>query len=289
MVMPNMENINHVAAAEASKPNAFKMAGELQHKVLQNKARKQRMATAAQQQNARQAQAAYNQAHANAKLENQAFDARKKNAAKAAAAQQATAKKAAAAHAKNVKAGTAAPAQGAAPRTFAMPAGPQGQAAQAHAAASAQAAKVMQQQRNHAHGQAIAMQNQMNRQAAQTQAQHARTLKQQINTAHGQALKMNAAMTPQSPTPAPGKPAQPLTVQPRSGGFKEHQNPAGSPQTRLPKLSDTETAKTGRENNFSVGTKKPSSNTQGLAAMGARLEAGLMQKKMTLPEPRKRV
>jgi hypothetical protein len=269
--IPNMENINAVARAEASSPNIFRKGEELHKAVMHKKARK-----AIQQQRA-QAQAKNEYAQGVKQAVQQSQAQQRTQQQQATAAQQA--------HTAGVKAGTTAPSPGAAPRTFSMPSGPVGQASQA-------AAKMAQQQRTQAHGQAIQMQNQMNRQAAQTQAQHAKVMKQQINTAHGEALKMQAGMEKAQTTPqkAPRKAAQPLTVTPKSKAYPLHQNPPGSSQQRLNTLSDTETAKTGKPNNFSVGSKKPSkTNTQGLAAMGSKLEAGLASKKFPLPEPRKRV
>lgn len=89
--------------------------------------------------------------------------------------QQTAAKKAAAAHAQGVKSGKVAPAQGAAPRTFAMAPTPQ---AKAQAKASAKQSTTMQQQRNFAHGEALKFQ------AAQFKVKQ-----QQVNNAHGQAIQ----------------------------------------------------------------------------------------------------
>jgi hypothetical protein len=282
----NFGNISSIAAQSHQGKNAFEIG---QH-LMKEGAERKRHKDIATQKNAREAQAAYNQQHATAIKVNNAINKQKAGQQRQA---QATAKKAAATHAAGVKKGTTAPMPGAAPRTFAMPAGPQAQAAQAHAKASEAAAKMMQQQRNSAHGQAIQMQNQMSRQAQQTQSQHARVMKQQINTAHGQALRMQAAKdkTAQAPFKAASKgKAVPLS-NPVARPFPEHQA-SGASERPLPTLSANETAKTGRPNTFSTGSKRaPSakSNLAGLGALGSKLEEGLATKKFPLPEPRKRV
>src|SRR5579859_5100809 len=130
----NFGNISSIAAQSSQGKNVFDVGKHL----LKEGAERKRHKDIAVQKNARQAQADYNQQHATAIKVNNALNKQK-------AAQQSQAKKAAAAHAAVVKKGTTAPGAGAAPRTFAMPAGPQGQAAQAHAAASTAAAKMMQQ------------------------------------------------------------------------------------------------------------------------------------------------
>jgi hypothetical protein len=99
--------------------------------------------------------------------------------AKNVAGQQKAAAQAAKAHAQGVKSGKVAPAQGAPPRTFAMGSTPQ--------------QKQQRQQRNQAHGQALQMQNQMNRAGAAKQSQSAKTMQQQRNFAHGEALKFQSA------------------------------------------------------------------------------------------------
>lgn len=124
--------------------------------------------------------------------------------AKNVAGQQKQAAQAAKAHAAGVKSGKVAPAQGAAPRTFAMGTTPQQKAAQKAAAQqSAAGAKTMQQQRNFAHGQAL------NYQAAQFRVQQ-----QQVNNAHGQAIQeankrakggppVNTSSAPKAPSLSP--------------------------------------------------------------------------------------
>lgn len=269
MVMPNMGNINAVAHQEAAKPNVFKKGVHLQKEYLHHQAKKAQQAEALKNKQKNEYAAGVNKAVKDSQKNQQR--------------QQAQAKQNARAQAQGVKSGRVAPSAGAAPRTFAMPAGPQGQAQKAHEKASAQAVKTMQQQRNFAHGQAIQMQNQMNRDAAKAQAAHAKTMKSQINTAHGQALK-------QAPT---AKPTQFADTSTKSNApFPTHEHPAGSSSAILPHLSATETAKTGRPNEFTVGSRRtPSakSNVAGLGAMGSKLEEGLATKKFPLPEPRKRV
>lgn len=68
--------------------------------------------------------------------------------------------------------------------------------------------------------------------------------------------------------------------------YPTHEHPAGSSSAILPRLSATETAKTGRPNTFTVGSRNIRGG--GIAAMGSMLEQGLAQRPLTLPEPNKR-
>lgn len=324
-LMPNHGNIN--AVAQGSGINAFSKGQHLIKEVGEHQAKKARMQAASRNKARRDWAAGVNQAV------NQS-QAQKKTQQQQAAAQAKQATQAQKTQAANVKAGRAAPAPGAAPRVFAMPAGPAGQAAAAHA-------KVRQQQINYAHGQAIQMQNAMNKQAAQAQANHAKVLKQQVNYAHGQAISMQnqmnraaakakpatpAAKAPTMPTfshaqntqaatpatgpkpstnpfkvntiqtPSPAKKAAPVSkgpvkfsnVSPQSNApYPTHVHPAGSSSAILPHLSATETGKTGRPNEFTVGSRNIKGS--GIAAMGSKLEEGLRTKPFPVPEPKRRV
>lgn len=188
-----------------------------------------------------------------------------------------TAQAAAKTHAKNVKAGRAAPAPGSAPRTFAMPAGPQGVQQRAQAS---QTAKNMASQINQAHGAAL-----------KEAADRAKVMQQQRNFAHGEALKESskrvkeaqkgAAPTPKRSAPAIATPAtqggpvqqasqgsQFVNVAPRSNEpFPTHQHPEGSSNLKLGNLSAAQP----RPNDFTVGSRnvKPG----GIAARGSQLES----------------
>lgn len=184
---------------------------------------------------------------------------------------------AAKAHAKNVKAGRAAPAPGSAPRTFAMPAGPQGVQQRTQAA---QAQKNVASQVNQAHGAAL-----------KEAADRAKVMQQQRNFAHGEALKEASRRTKEAqkgaaPTPkrASTQVATPTTeggpmqqasrgpqfvdVTPRSNApFPTHQHPEGSSNLKLGNLSEAQP----RPNDFTVGSRnvKPG----GIAARGSQLES----------------
>lgn len=199
-----------------------------------------------------------------------------------------TAQAAAKAHASAVKKGRAAPAPGSAPRTFAMPAGPQGVQQRTQAS---QAAKNVASQRNQAHGAAL-----------KEDANRAKVMQQQRNFAHGEALKeasrrtkeaqKGASPTPKksatvapssgipnlpggpmqrpssSPTPTPMQNSQFVNVAPRSNEpYPTHQHPEGSSNLKLGALS----AQQPRPNDFTVGSRnvKPG----GIAARGSQLEA----------------
>ena len=68
--------------------------------------------------------------------------------------------------------------------------------------------------------------------------------------------------------------------------FPTHVNPEGASSQKLQRLSATETAKTGRENEFTVGSRNPSkvtTNIRGLAAKGSQLEASLNSRPFQTP------
>lgn len=71
--------------------------------------------------------------------------------------------------------------------------------------------------------------------------------------------------------------------------FPTHVHPAGSSNAILPTLSANETAKTGRPNEFTVGSRKPGRSVQGLGAMGSKLEESLMNKPLGTPEQKRRI
>ena len=131
--------------------------------------------------------------------------------AKQQATQQKNAKAAATAHAKGVKSGRVAPAQGAAPRTFAMAPTPQAKAQQK---AGASQARNVQSQVNTAHGEALKF-----------QAQQAKTMQSQRNFAHGEAIREANQRAKSSGKAAPA--ANLIKVPSMSPGFSS----APSPQT----------------------------------------------------------
>ena len=68
--------------------------------------------------------------------------------------------------------------------------------------------------------------------------------------------------------------------------FPTHQHPAGSSSAILPNLSANESAKTGRPNTFTMGSRNIKGG--GIAAMGSQLEQSLAQRPLSLPEQNKR-
>jgi len=153
--IPNLGSINTVG--EQFKHNVFKdiHAKTVKQGIRNNLAAKK---TAATRTNARQTWA--NGVDSTLKTAQAANQKQQK-------AHQAAAMTAQKAHAAGVNKGTQAPAQGAPPRTFAVPTSPaQKQATAQKAQVASQAQKTMQQQRNYAHGQAITEGNQRTRAAA---------------------------------------------------------------------------------------------------------------------------
>jgi hypothetical protein len=142
-------------------------------------------------------------------------------------------------HAAGVKSGRVAPVPGSAPRTFAMGSTPQQKAE----------AKVMQQQRNYAHGQAIGEQKQRDRMAMR------------VNT----------------PPKNPGQKTVP--TKPTAGQFPKAQFPAGASSKPLPTASAAHSLP-GKPQTFTQGayTHKPG----GIAAAGSRLEAWAQTKTMAV-------
>lgn len=200
-----------------------------------------------------------------------------------------TAQAAAKAHAAQVKKGRAAPAPGSAPRTFAMPAGPQGvqqraQASQAakntasqvnaaHGAALKEAtdrAKVMQQQRNFAHGEAIKEASRRTKEAQKGASPTPKRATPQAPTSGipnipGGPMQRTAAP---GPVPQAAQGAQFVNVQAQSNDpHPTHQHPQGSSNMKLGNLSASQP----RPNDFTVGSRnvKPG----GIAARGSQLEA----------------
>ena len=199
------------------------------------------------------------------------------------------------AHAAAVKKGTAAPAPGAQPRVFAMPAGPQGvqQRTQQKTAAANQVKQV-----NNAHGEAL-----------KEAADRAKTMRSQVNFAHGEAHKENnrrtkeaqkgSAPTPtrqssatvapssgvpnlpggpmqragSSPAPRAAQGSQFVNVQARDNSpFPTHEHPEGSSNLKLGNLSAAQP----KPHDFTVGSRnvKPG----GIAAKGSQLEAWAISK-----------
>lgn len=152
--IPDLAAVHHVAGQFTH--NVFDTA----HKATVNQGKKQAAARATVAQNTARARDQW--AHSATQTVNQGRTAY----ARGVQTQQKQAASAAKAQASNVKSGRAAPASGAAPRTFAMQ----------PSAASTQAAKTMQQQRNFAHGEALKFQS----------AQF-KVAQQAVNHAHGQA------------------------------------------------------------------------------------------------------
>jgi hypothetical protein len=198
-------------------------------------------------------------------------------------AQAAAAMKAQKAHASAVNKGTAAPAQGAAPRTFAVPTSPaqkqaaaaQKQAATAASKTAAQAQRAHASQVNNAHGQALAH-----------VASQQKVMQQQRNNAHGQAIVQanqmaRAAAKVNTPPKAPGKPKAPAK-QP-AGQFSQAVHPGSSTQT-LPSATASVSTPTAPQH-IAVGswTAKPG----GIAAAGSHLEAWAQTKGRAVQARRK--
>lgn len=200
-------------------------------------------------------------------------------------------------HAAQVKKGRAAPAPGSAPRTFAMPAGPQGvqqrtQASQtaknvasqrnaAHGEAlkmQSDSAKVMQQQRNFAHGEAIKEANTRSREAAKgatvaaptsrSEGSASRTIKRNASSGSVSSSAQHEAKRRIPSSTPPAMSTQFVDVQAQSNEpYATHEHPEGSSHMKLKGLSEAQP----RPNDFTVGSRnvKPG----GIAARGSQLEA----------------
>lgn len=207
--------------------------------------------------------------------------------AKAQKAAQGAAKKAAASQASAVKSGRQAPAQGAPPRTFAVPTSPAQKTAASQAAqAQRQHQRTMTQQVNNAHGEALKMQS----------AQF-KTMQQQRNNAHGQAIKeagqrAKAAGKVVPPT-APSKTGKTPTMNgPQFADKTPEDNsphptaqfPEGASKQVLPHLSES-LSEPGKPQTFTQGayTMKPG----GIAARGSQLESWAQTKSNAVQARRK--
>lgn len=205
----------------------------------------------------------------------------RKNFAQGQATAMKTAQSAAKAHASAVKTGKAAPTPGSAPRTFAMPAGPQGvqqraqtatmasQVNNAHNDALKEAAdrsKTMTSQRNFAHGDAL---KEASKRAKEAQKGSAPTPTRATSTS---LAPRPSAATP-GPAPASSQGSQFVNVATRDNSpFPTHQHPEGSSNLRLNTLSDKQPA----PNEFTVGSR--ANKPGGIAARGSQLEAWAISK-----------
>lgn len=94
----------------------------------------------------------------------------------------------------------------------------------------------------------------------------------------------SAPQRPQAPKPATHSLQFSDTSTKDNSPFPTHVHPEGSSNAILPHLSATETAKTGRPNEFTVGSRNVRGS--GIAAMGSKLEESLMSRPFQTPAKR---
>jgi hypothetical protein len=101
----------------------------------------------------------------------------------------------------------------------------------------------------------------------------------QVNT-----IQPSAPAKPQAPKPPTHSLQFSDTSTKDNSPFPTHVHPEGSSNAILPHLSATETAKTGRPNEFTVGSRNVRGS--GIAAMGSKLEESLMSRPFQTPAKR---
>jgi hypothetical protein len=213
----------------------------------------------------------------------------RQNFARGQAAQQVNAVKAQKAQAAAVKTGRAAPSPSAAPRTFAMPAGPQGvqqrtqqatmasQVNNAHSDALREAGdrhKTMTQQKNFAHGDALKEAGKRAKEAQKGAAPTPtkRTASAPVNSGGLTGPAPAAFNAPSGGSKVPSSSQFANIVAKDNKPFPTHQHPEGSSHLKLQGLTDSQP----RPNEFTVGSR--AAKPGGIAARGSQLEAWAISK-----------